>query len=73
MPSPLTVLKRDYCTRLTPAGIIRCVRVQDPTRAYTDIAIETALALRLLFHLPMRQTEGFVGSVWSGARIPLRA
>ena len=23
-----------------------------------DIAIETALALRLLFHLPLRQTEG---------------
>jgi len=30
---------------------------------YTDIAIETALTLRLLFHLPLRQTEGFLGSV----------
>ena len=30
-----------------------------------DIAIETALALRLLFHLPLRQTEGFLGSVLS--------
>jgi len=30
---------------------------------YADIAIETALALRLLFHLPLRQTEGFLGSV----------
>ena len=30
---------------------------------YSDVAIETALALRLLFHLPLRQTEGFVGSV----------
>ena len=28
---------------------------------YADIAIETALALRLLFHLPLRQTEGFFG------------
>jgi hypothetical protein len=27
---------------------------------YSDIAIETALALRLLFHLPLRQTEGFL-------------
>lgn len=30
---------------------------------YSDIAIETALTLRLLFHLPLRQTEGFLGSV----------
>jgi hypothetical protein len=30
---------------------------------YADIAIETALSLRLLFHLPLRQTEGFLGSV----------
>jgi Transposase DDE domain len=30
---------------------------------YSDVAIETALALRLLFHLPLRQTEGFLGAV----------
>ena len=30
---------------------------------YADLAIETALTLRLLFHLPLRQTEGFLGSV----------
>ena len=30
---------------------------------YADIAIETALALHLLFHLPLPQTEGFLGSV----------
>lgn len=30
---------------------------------YADIAIETAIVLRLLFHLPLRQTEGFLGSV----------
>jgi hypothetical protein len=30
---------------------------------YSDLAIETALALRLLFHLPLRQTEGFLHSV----------
>jgi hypothetical protein len=30
---------------------------------YADIAIETAIALRLLFHLPLRQTEGFLDSV----------
>ena len=27
---------------------------------YADVAIETALSLRLLFRLPLRQTEGFL-------------
>ena len=30
---------------------------------YADIAIETALTLRLLFRLPLRQAEGLLGSV----------
>ena len=30
---------------------------------YTDLAIETVLTLRLVFHQPPRQTEGFVGSI----------
>jgi hypothetical protein len=30
---------------------------------YSDLAIETALTLRLLFRLPLRQTEGLLGSV----------
>lgn len=30
---------------------------------YSDLAIETALSLRLLFSLPLRQTEGFLGSL----------
>ena len=30
---------------------------------YSDIAIETALTLRLLFRLPLRQTEGFLYSI----------
>ena len=32
-------------------------------RRYSDLAIETALTLRVVFHLPLRQTEGFVGSL----------
>ncbi len=31
---------------------------------YSDIAIETSLTLRLVFHLPLRQTEGFLGSIF---------
>ena len=30
---------------------------------YTDLAIETVLTLRLVFHQPLRQTEGFMSSV----------
>ncbi len=30
---------------------------------YSDLAIVTALTLRLVFHLALRQTEGFVGSL----------
>ena len=32
---------------------------------YADVAIETALSLRLLFRLPLRQTEGFLHSILS--------
>ena len=32
-------------------------------RRYSDLAIVTALTLRTLFQLPLRQTEGFVASL----------
>jgi hypothetical protein len=32
-------------------------------RKYSDLAIVTALTLRLVFHLALRQTEGFVASL----------
>ncbi len=32
-------------------------------RKYSDLAIETALTLRLLFKLPLRQVEGFLRSL----------
>ena len=32
-------------------------------RTYADIAIEAALTMRMIFHLPLRQTEGFLGSL----------
>ena len=31
---------------------------------FSDLAIETALTLRLVFHLPLRQTEGFLRSLF---------
>ena len=33
-------------------------------KLYSDLAIETALTLRLLFKLPLRQTEGFLTSIF---------
>jgi hypothetical protein len=32
-------------------------------RTYTDIAIEAALTIRMVFHLPLRQAEGFLRSL----------
>ena len=32
-------------------------------RRYSNLAIVTALTLRTVFHLPLRQTEGFVASL----------
>ena len=40
--------------RLTPGG----------QAFYSDLAIETGLMLRLVFHLPLRQTEGLMNSVF---------
>ena len=31
---------------------------------YSDLAIETALTIRLIFTLPLRQTEGFLTSLF---------
>ena len=38
-------------------------RKRGAQRLYSDLAIETALTLGLVFRLPLRQTEGFVGSL----------
>jgi hypothetical protein len=38
---------------------------------YSDLAIETALTLRLVFHLPFRQTEGFLVSIFELMGFPL--
>ena len=38
---------------------------------YSDLAIEVALTLRLIFHLPLRQTEGFLTSIFRMLRLDL--
>ncbi len=52
-----------------PAG----VGTRGGQRQYSDVAIETALTLRLLFHLPFRQTEGFLHSLFGMMGIDLSA
>ena len=42
-------------------------------RKYSDLAIEAALTLRLLFHLPLRQAEGFLTSLFVLMGLDLRS
>ena len=49
----LTVWFTDEAPRTTPGG----------QPHYSDLAITTALTLRAVFHLALRQTEGLIGSV----------
>ena len=42
-------------------------------RKYSDVAIETALTLRLLFHLPLRQTEEFLHALFGMMGLDLSA
>ena len=42
-------------------------------RRYSDLAIETAPTLRLLYHLPLRQAEGFLHALFGMMRLDLSA
>ena len=48
-------------------------RMRGGQRKFSDVAIETALTLRLIFHLPLRQAEGFLRSVLSLMDVDLEA
>jgi len=53
--------------RPTPSGC------PDGPRKFSNVAIETALTLRLVYRLPLRQTEGFVRSILTVMGIALEA
>ena len=59
----------DVIDRWIPRG----KRRRGAQRRYSDLAIETALTLRILFHLPLRQTEGFVASILRLLDLDLRS
>ena len=48
-------------------------RTRGAPPTYSDLAIETALTLRLLFHLPLRQAEGFLTSLFHLMGLDLRS
>ena len=48
-------------------------RTRGAPPTYSDLAIETALTLRLLFHLPLRQAEGFLTSRFHLMGLDLRS
>jgi hypothetical protein len=47
--------------RMTPGG----------QSSYSELAIETAMMLRLAFHLALRQTEGLMASIFDLLGVPL--
>ena len=57
----------DITIWVTPEGVTAWTQSANGKRGaqevYSDLAIETALTLRLLFRLPLRQTEGFLRSI----------
>jgi IS5 family transposase len=57
------------CHLAIASSVTHCVRLPRLSPGgqahYSDMAIETALMLRQTFHLPLRQTEGFMESIFA--------
>ncbi len=71
------VSRGDITIWLSPEAVATWELTRGGTRGgqlkYSTLAIETALTLRLLFHLPLRQTEGFLQSLFRMMGIELSA
>ncbi len=71
------VRRGDVTVWLSPEAIATWEPAGGGTRGgqlkYSDLAIETALTLRLIFHLPLRQTEGFLTSIFGMLGLDLTA
>ncbi len=63
MLSRLRGSRRRHVSMMATMATHKSSLVHEGGARRSDLAIETALTLRLIFHLPLRQTEGFVGSV----------
>ncbi|MFT5155352.1 MAG: hypothetical protein ACI841_005363, partial [Planctomycetota bacterium] len=71
------VQRRDITLWITPAAIkawkAKPVGKRGAPRKYSDLAIETALKLSLVFRLPLRQAEGFLRSLLGMMDLSLEA
>ena len=71
------VRRGDVTLWVSPAAVATWAPADVGTRGgqrkYSDLAIETALMLRLIFHLPLRQTEGFLTSLFGMMGLGLSA
>ena len=71
------VQRGDVTLWLTPVAIATWEAVGVGKRGgqlqYSEVALETALTLRLIFHLPLRQTEGFLRSIFGMLCLDLSA
>ena len=71
------VQRGDVTVWLTPKAIAASSPAPNGRRGgqrkYSNLAIDAALALRLVFHLPLRQTEGFLNSVFNMMGVDLVA
>ena len=59
----------DFSTTGLPSG--RAGSSLASLASYSNLAIETILTLRLLFHLPLRQAEGFIASLFQLMKVTL--
>jgi hypothetical protein len=71
------VRRGDVTLWLTPEAVAAWTPCRSGTRGgqrrYSDLAIETALTLRLIYHLPLRQTEGFLNALFAMMKVDLSA
>ena len=71
------VRRGDITIWLSPAAIAAWkpdgAGTRGAQRKYSDLAIQSALTLRLLFHLPLRQAEGFLTSLFVLMGLDLRS
>ena len=71
------VRRGDVTLWLAPEAIVawtpRRSGMRGGQRRYSDLAIETALTLRLIYHLPLRQAEGFLTSLFAMMELDLPA
>ncbi len=69
------VVRGDVTIWLSPEAVAAWKPAHDGRRGgqlkFSELAIETALTLRLVFHLPLRQTEGFLRSIFGMMGIAL--